>query len=191
MKKWLFIAICCLALSLSACGGTGGRGNLANADPSKILVAYFSCTNHTKDVAEKVAEATGGTLYAIAPAEPYTDADLDYGDSSTRATVEQRDPDARPEIKGSVSDMDTFDVVYLGYPIWWGEAPKIVYTFLEAYDFSGKTVIPFCTSGSSGIEGSLPELKALTSGATWLAGKRFASNTTQNAVQTWLNGLTD
>ena len=189
MKKWLFIATCCLALSLSACGGTGGRENLANADPSKILVAYFSCTNHTKDVAEKVAEATGGTLYEIVPEVPYTAADLNYGDSTTRATQEQRDPSARPEISGNVENMAQYDVVFLGYPIWFGEAPKIIYTFLEAYDFSGKTIVPFCTSGSSGIGPSAENMHGLAGGATWLAGRRFSASASKGDIESWVNGL--
>lgn len=124
------------------------------------------------------------------PAEPYTAEDLNYGDSSTRATAEQHNPDARPQIEGSVSDMGTFDVVYLGYPIWWGAAPKIIYTFLEAYDFSGKTVVPFCTSGSSPIGSSATDLHPLAPQATWLSGRRFSSSTTQDAVRSWLDELT-
>ena len=161
----------------------------ANTQTSNILVAYFSATGTTKGVAEMIATATGGTLYEIVPKIPYTAEDLRYSDSSTRATKEQRDPASRPEIEGSVSDMGGFDVVYLGYPIWWGEAPKIIYTFLESYDFAGKTIVPFCTSGSSGIEGSLPELKAIASGATVLSGKRFSSPS-QKEVEEWVRGLT-
>ncbi len=157
-------------------------------DPSHILVAYFSCTNHTEGIAEKIAAVTGGTLYEIVPQEPYTAADLDYG-TDCRANREQSNPSSRPQIEGSISDMGTFDVVFLGYPIWWGEAPKIIYTFLESYDFSGKTIIPFCTSGSSPIGSSATNLHSLAEGATWLEGARFSSGASQNAVGEWVDSL--
>ncbi len=156
-------------------------------EESGILVAYFSATGTTKSVAEMLAEAADGTLYEIVPAVPYTAADLNYSDHSTRATREQNDPAARPDISGEI-DMESYDIVLLGYPIWWGRAPKIVYTFLESYDFSGKTIIPFCTSGSTPIGGSLSELQALTEGATWLDGRRFSSPT-QSEAEEWVNGL--
>ncbi len=155
---------------------------------ANILVAYFSATGTTRGVAEKIAKATGGTLFEIVPAVPYTAADLDYG-TDCRANREQRDDAARPEIKSSVSDMGAFDVVYLGYPIWWSKAPKIIYTFLESYDFSGKTIVPFCTSGSSSINGSLSEIQALASGSTWLSGRRFEGNVAQSNVETWVNSF--
>ncbi len=153
-----------------------------------VLVAYFSATGTTRGVAESIAEATGGVLYEIVPEVPYTADDLNYGDSTTRATQEQRDPSARPQIDGGVADMGEYDVIFLGYPIWWGKAPKIIYTFLESYEFAGKTVVPFCTSGSSGIEGSLSDLKAIASGATWLAGRRIAGGSA-SGIQDWIDGL--
>ncbi len=159
------------------------------AETSNILVAYFSATGTTKGVAEKIAVASGGELHEIVPMTLYTAEDLRYSDHSTRATVEQNDPDARPEINGTVTDMDRYEVIYLGYPIWWSRAPKIIYTFLESYDFSGKTIVPFCTSGSSPIEGSLGDLKGLTTDATWLPGKRFDASASQNDIQEWINAL--
>ena len=155
----------------------------------RILVAYFSATGTTKGVAEKIAAVTGGELYEIVPAVPYTQEDLNYSNSTTRATAEQRDPDARPEIKDGIADMDSFDVVFLGYPIWWSKAPKIIYTFLESYDFSGKTIVPFCTSGSSPISGSLSDIQALASDAIWLSGERFSGSSTQDTVRNWINSL--
>ena len=154
-----------------------------------ILIAYFSCTGTTKGVAEKIASVTGGDLYRIEPAVPYTAADLEYSNSSSRATSEQRTPSARPAISGSVEDMARYSVVFLGYPIWWGEAPKIMYTFLETYDFSGKTIVPFCTSGSSQIGNSAVNLKKSASGATWLGGQRFAASVTAEQLESWVGGL--
>ncbi len=162
----------------------------ADTQTSNILIAYFSATGNTEKVAGYIAEATSGTLYEIVPQVPYTQEDLNYNDSTTRATVEQHDPNARPAINGSVENMASYDVIFLGYPIWHGAAPKIIYTFLESYSFSGKTIIPFCTSASSSIGSSANNLHTLVSGATWLAGERFSSNAAQSAVQTWLNGLT-
>lgn len=122
------------------------------------------------------------------PEIPYTDADLNYGSSSSRTSAEDRDPSARPEISGSVENMDSYDVVFLGYPIWFGSAPKIVYTFLESYDFSGKTIIPFCTSASSSMGSSASDLHGLTDDAVWQSGMRFAASSTQSDVENWLNG---
>ncbi len=155
---------------------------------ASILVAYFSATGTTKGVAEKIADVTGGTLFEIVPAVPYTAADLDYG-TDCRANREQSDETARPQIESSVADMGAFDVVYLGYPIWWSKAPKIIYTFLESYEFAGKTIIPFCTSGSSPISGSLSDIQALASDATWLSGRRFSGGAAQSVVAEWVNSL--
>jgi len=153
----------------------------------KTLVAYFSATGNTKAIAEKVQLATGGDLFEIVPAQPYTGADLNYN-TDCRANAEQNDAAARPAIAGDcvVEDMDAYDVVFLGYPIWWGIPPKIMRTFVESYDLSGKTVVPFCTSGGSGFsDAGLPELAP---GAHWLAGKRL-NGAVQAAVEEWVAGL--
>lgn len=152
---------------------------------AKVLVAYFSATNMTKGVAEKIAVSTGGNLYSITPAVPYTSADLNYN-TDCRANREQNNPTARPEISGSVKNMEQYSIVFIGYPIWWGQAPKIIYTFLESYDFSGKTIIPFCTSASSGMGSSATNLSGLTMGATWKDGRRFSSSATQSQVDDWI-----
>lgn len=149
----------------------------------KVLVAYFSATGNTRPVAEKVAEVTGGDLFEIVPAQPYTAADLNYN-TDCRANAEQNDPNARPAIRNKVADMGQYDAVLIGYPIWWGRAPKIIHTFLETYDLSGKTVATFCTSGSSGHEDAT--LRGYEPEATWLEGRRF-SGTSQ--VEEWVNGL--
>ncbi len=182
-------ATCCFALALSACGGNDGKEKLGDAAPSEILVAYFSCTGNTERAAEYVADATGGTLYEIVPEQPYTADDLDYR-ADCRANVEQNDETARPAIGGTSANMADYRVVFLGYPIWWSEAPKIMYTFLESYDFSGKTIVPFCTSGSSGIGSSAENMHGSASGATWLTGKRFSSSVSKADVEDWIDSLT-
>ena len=165
-----------------------GATQKADGD-GKVLVAYFSATGSTAGIAKHIADATGAMLYEIRPETPYTSADLNYSDSSTRATREQNDASARPAIAGKVENMANYDVVFLGYPIWWGQAPKILYTFVESYSFDGKTVIPFCTSGSSGIGSSATNLQKSTSGANWLAGNRFSAGAPRESVVSWINGL--
>ena len=159
------------------------------ATETKVLVAYFSATGTTKGVAGHIADGLNADLYEIVPEEPYTDADLNYNDNSSRSTVEMNDSDARPEISGSVENMDQYDIVFLGYPIWWSDAPRIMSTFVESYDFSGKTVVPFCTSGGSGIGSSASNLEKLTSGAAWLDGKRLNGSDSQDTVMEWINSL--
>lgn len=156
---------------------------------AKVLVAYFSATNTTEGVAEHIANGLNADLYEIVPEEPYTEADLNYNDDNSRSTIEMNDPSARPAISGSVENMEQYDIVFIGYPIWWGEAPRIVSTFMESYDFSGKTIVPFCTSGGSGIGSSDSNLEQLTSGADWLAGRRLNGSDSEETVMEWVNGL--
>ena len=160
-----------------------------DAQEHKILVAYFSATGTTKGVAVHIANGLNADIYAIVPEEPYTDADLDYNDNNSRTTIEMNDPNARPVISGSVENMEQYDTVFIGYPIWWGEAPRIVSTFMESYDFSGKTIVPFCTSGGSGIGSSASNLESFTSGATWLDGRRLNGSDSQDTVMEWVNSL--
>jgi len=155
----------------------------------KVLVACFSCTGTTEKIAGYIADELDAAMFQIHPETPYTSADLNYSDSSTRATREQNDPAARPAISGTVEDMDDYDVIFLGYPIWWGQAPKILYTFVESYDLSGKTIVPFCTSGSSGIGSSAANLSKSAPDAIWLAGRRFSGSASRDAVGEWIKGL--
>ena len=155
----------------------------------KVLVAYFSATGTTKGVAEHIANGLNADIYEIVPEDPYTDADLNYNDNNSRTTIEMNDPNARPAISGSVENMEQYDIIFVGYPIWWGEAPRIVSTFIESYDFSGKTIVPFCTSGGSGIGSSASNLERLTSGATWLDGRRLNGSDSQDTVMEWVNSL--
>ena len=159
------------------------------AEETKVLVAYFSATGTTEGVAEHIANGLNADIYEIVPENPYTDADLNYNDNNSRTTIEMNDPSARPAISGSVDNMDQYTIVFLGYPIWWGEAPRIVSTFLESYDFSGKTIVPFCTSGGSGMGSSATNLEQFTSGATWLDGQRLNGGDSQDTVMEWVNGL--
>ena len=155
----------------------------------KVLVAYFSATGTTKGVAEHIANGLNADIYEIVPEDPYTAADLNYNDNNSRTTIEMNDPNARPAISGSVENMEQYDIIFVGYPIWWGEAPRIVSTFMESYDFSGKTIVPFCTSGGSGIGSSASNLERLTSGATWLDGRRLNGSDSQDTVMEWVNSL--
>ena len=159
------------------------------AADGKVLVVVFSATGTTKAVAEKIAAIEGADLYEIIPVEPYTEADLNYNDRSSRSMTEQNDKSVRPEIAGESLDLTGYTRVYVGYPIWCAEEPRIMDTFAESYDFSGLTVIPFCTSGSSGIGKSGRNLaeKALT--GTWLEGKRFPGSATEADVQKWIESL--
>ena len=158
------------------------------SDDNDVLVAYFSCTNTTKAVAEDIASITGGTLFRIEPEQTYSSADLNYN-SDCRANREQNDPRSRPAIKHQIKDLDKYGIVFIGYPIWWGEAPRIISTFLESGDFKGKTIIPFCTSHSSGIGSSDANLHSLVSEADWKPGKRFSSGTNKKEIENWVESL--
>lgn len=155
-----------------------------------ILIAYFSATNRTEGVANQIKATLGdeADVYEILAETPYTSADLNYN-TDCRANREQNDPNARPAITGRVENMEQYDVIFLGYPIWWGQAPKIMYTFVEAYDLSGKIIVPFCTSGSSGIGSSATNLAEVTIRATWLDGQRFSGGTSSDDVKSWVDGL--
>ncbi len=150
--------------------------NELSAGQSDTLVVYFSCTGTTKGLAEAVAKELNADLYEIVPEEPYTSEDLDYNDKQSRSTKEMNDSSSRPAISGRIENMEQYKRIILAYPIWWGEAPRILSTFVESYDFSGKTVIPFCTSGSSGIGSSADKLETLAGSGTWQKGKRFGGS---------------
>ena len=155
-------------------------------ETNNILVAYFSATGTTKTLAGYAAEYLNADLYEIVPKQPYTDEDLAYY-TGGRADKEQNDPSIRPAISGSVENMEKYDTILLGYPIWYGQAPRIISTFLESYDFSGKTILPFCTSHSSDIGSSDTDLHSLAANANWLKGKRFASDTSKEIIKKWLD----
>lgn len=137
----------------------------------KKLVAYFSASGVTKSVAERIAAAAGADLYEIRPAEPYTREDLNWMDKKSRSTLEMNDPGSRPEIAEPVKDMEQYQTIWVGFPVWWYVEPRIVDTFLESYDFSGKTLIPFATSGGSGIGKAQKSLEEHCPSAEWREGK--------------------
>lgn len=152
---------------------------------SKLLVAYFSASGVTKKVAEKLAQEIGANLFEIKPEAPYTNADLDWQNKKSRSSVEMNDKSCRPAISSKVADMAQYQTVFIGFPIWWYREPSIIDTFMEAYDFSGKTVIPFATSGGSGMGSSGENMQALAPGAKVMSGKRLMTNTSGKELADW------
>lgn len=200
-----------LILSLAACGGNtktaettaantneksavqetekqaaGSETGETTSGTSKVLVAYFSATGTTKGVAEKIASLENADLYEIVPAQPYSSDDLNWNDSNSRSTIEQNDKTIRPEIGSEKISLDGYSTIYLGFPIWWGEEPRIMDTFVESYDFTGKTVIPFCTSGGSGIGSSGDNLKSNAGSGNWKNGDRLDAGISDTELQSWL-----
>ena len=159
------------------------------ASDNDTLVIYFSRTGNTEKIAEYLIELTNADSYVIEAAVPYSDADIKYQDDNCRANKEQNDKSVRPEIANPIASIDSYDTIFLGYPIWWGQEPRIIDTFLESYDFSDKTVIPFCTSASSGIATSEKNIKALVPIGNQLEGRRFSSGATKEDVKAWYDTL--
>ena len=156
---------------------------------SKKLVAYFSASGVTAQVAKKLAEAVGADLFEIAPKVPYTKADLDWMDAKSRSTVETKDPGSRPELAAVLPNAADYDTVYVGFPIWWYVAPTIVNTFLESIDLSGKTVVPFATSGGSGMGKTNEHLAPSCKGAKLLNGKVFKRSVSREELAAWAERL--
>ena len=152
---------------------------------SRKLVAYFSTSGVTAKVAEKLSEAIGADLYAIEPEVPYTDADLNWMDKQSRSTIEMQDPTSRPKIAGKRDNMDDYDTIFVGFPIWWYVAPTIINTFLESYDLTGKTIIPFATSGGSGMGNTNEKLETSCPGAALLNGSILQMNASSAELASW------
>ena len=210
-KITALFTIVILVLSLAACGGntdtqitqsqpdtsatqnqpdeTTGTAAEPVTNTGKTLVVYFSATGTTKSVAEKIAALENADLYEIKAAQEYTDADLNWHDSGSRTTLEQNDKSVRPEIGSERISLEGYEKIYIGYPIWWGEEPRIMDTFVESYDFSGVTVIPFCTSGGSGVGRSGQNLADNAGTGNWLDGQRFNGSVTEAELQSWIDGL--
>lgn len=155
---------------------------------NKSLVLYFSATNNTEQIAKYISEITSSDILEIIPKDVYTNEDLDYNNNNSRANREQNDEKARPEISNKL-DLENYDIIYLGYPIWWEEEPRIILTLLDNYNLENKTIIPFCTSGGSGIELSVNNIRNYNNKLNVLDGKRFSSNSSKEEVITWINSL--
>lgn len=192
MKKIFIILTALLTISLSVCipALCSPTRNLSqkktNANmKQKVLVAYFSASGTTKGVAQQLAEVAGADLHEIKPEQPYTDADLDWNNKQSRSSVEMQDKQSRPAITNKLPNMQDYDVVYVGFPIWWYTCPTIINTFMEAYDFNGKTVIPFATSGGSSIKKACEDLKAAYPNVTWKEGK-LLNRASKADIQKWI-----
>ncbi len=185
-KVILYITVFVMLFILTGCGDKKETvdTNFVNSN-SNSVVLYFSATGTTKKIAERIAGKLGSDIIEIIPKEKYKDEDLDYN-SDCRANREQNDSKARPEIKNKI-DISKYDTIYLGYPIWWGTNPKIILTLLDSYDFTGKTIIPFCTSGSTDITGSVEALRNYNSKLNIKDGKRFSSSDSDEVITKFIN----
>ena len=188
MKKVIiFVAVA----AILSCGfmlfknNNGGEVMAEAKSNKKVLVAYFSASGTTAKVANKLSKAVGADLFEIKPAQPYTSADLDWTDKKSRSSVEMNDRNSRPAIANKVADMSKYDVVFVGFPIWWYREPSIIDTFMESYDFSGKQVVPFATSGGSGMGDSGSIMQKLAPKAKVDSGKRFSSGVSEADLKTW------
>ena len=213
MTKWMKISALALVLALmfalTACAGAPSgssspsqteqqttaadtkqqdttAGEQTTTTGGKTLVVFFSATGTTKGVAEQIAAVTNADTYEILAAQPYTEADLNWNDQNSRTTLEQNDKSVRPAIGSDDVKLDSYSTVFIGYPIWWGEEPRIMDTFVESHDFNGKTVVPFCTSGGSGIGSSGSNLAANAGSGNWLEGERLSSS---SDIAGWISGL--
>ena len=187
MKKIIMMLPVLMAICLSACSQSKTNKKVNN-EMKKTLVAYFSASGTTKGVAQQLAEVAGADLHEIMPEQPYTDADLDWNDKQSRSSVEMQDKQSRPAIKDKLQNMQDYDVVYVGFPIWWYTCPTIINTFMEAYDFQGKTVIPFATSGGSSIKKACEDLKAAYPNVDWKEGK-LLNQASKAELQKWVDAM--
>lgn len=201
MKKIISVILCLgLAFCVTACGGNTADDRLSASSSSpensktetvsggKTLVVYYSATGSTKAVAEKIAMTLNADIFELVPEKPYTSADLNWSDDNSRVSLEHSDESKREValVKSTPDNWEQYDTVYVGYPIWWGIAAWPVNGFVKANDFTGKTVIPFCTSASSGIGESDKQLKAMAKNGDWKDGKRFSSSASDSDIENWL-----
>ncbi len=183
----LFLMICLMSV---LCGFSVVCAQQAEQSPVEerdVLVIYFSATGTTKGVAEKIAALTDADIFEIVPAEPYTSADLNWNDRNSRTSVETDDPSCRPEIDGEPVDLEGYSTIFIGYPIWWGDIPRIMSTFVESCDFGEITMIPFCTSASSGVGQSDKHLEEQAGSGKWLKGTRLQGNISEEALKSWIS----
>ncbi|CVI67546.1 flavodoxin [Clostridiales bacterium CHKCI001] len=218
MKKIISVFITCiLLLSLTACGNGSSNEESSNSSSEQTpapsveaqesdssseinvseleeatgnaLVVYFSATGNTRTVAQTLSQMQNVELYEIVPEQPYTEEDLDYNNDSCRANLEQNDETARPAISGNIENIEDYDVIYVGFPIWWGTMPKILNTFFDTYDLSGKTIAPFCTSGGSGISRAVQTIEELEPSAVITEGLRTEPENASTDLTEWLNTI--
>ena len=201
-RRCLLILFVVLSLFLSACSKAPQEKEeeplqeenkkeeiKAETAEEKTLVVVFSATGTTLGVAQKIASIEDADLYEIKAAEPYSDADLNWNDSNSRTTKEQNDASVRPQIASEALSLEGYTKIYVGYPIWWGEEPRIMDTFVESYDFKDITMIPFCTSSSSGIGRSGKNLQENSGSGHWLEGKRFAGSVSEADLASWIESM--
>lgn len=192
MTAGFIILSVALIFVLTACGSEKKKvaSEVGSASvENSVAVVYFSATGTTKGIARKIADVLDAETFEIVPKEAYSSDDLDYNEDSCRANQEMNDESSRPGIENDLSSVKEFDRIYIGYPIWWGTAPRIIQTFLDTNDLSGKTVYLFCTSGSSGIEESVRDLQKLYPDVNIVSGKRFEAGASEDEVKDWLDEL--
>lgn len=205
LSALLVAAMLLLAGVLAGCSSGGSSGGSSQATPTptsssatptssnhKVLVAYYSATGNTERVAEVIANSTGGTLFAITPQQPYSGDDLDYNNQNSRVNTEHDNADSVDValVQVTPDDFARYDTVFIGYPIWWGDPSWVLKNFVADNDFTGKTVVPFCTSSSSPLGGSATHLKEMGNGSgAWLDGQRFSSSASDGEVESWVRGL--
>ena len=178
----LFLMICLMSVLCAFSAVYAQQAEQSPVEERDVLVIYFSATGTTKGVAEKIAALTDADIFEIVPAEPYTSADLNWNDRNSRTSVETDDPSCRPEIDGEPVDLEGYSTIFSGYPIWWGDIPRIMSTFVESCDFGEITMIPFCTSASSGVGQSDKHLEEQAGSGKWLKGTRLQGNITEEAL---------
>ena len=188
MNKIILTLAAAMTMNFAACAQNKGDGNMQT--DNKQLIVYFSATGTTARAARTIADVTGGTLYEIVPQQAYTSDDLDWNDRQSRSSVEMNNPQARPVLKDTKLDVAAYDVIFIGYPIWWNQAPRIINTFIESHDLNGKTLVPFATSGGSGISNSVRELRKIYPDLEWRDGK-LLNGASRNSIQNWVGDVTE
>lgn len=199
--KKLFFIIIAVILMLTACQKDNPEKSQSDLEETKemtagvkmehpeTLVVYFSATGTTRNIAEKITAIVNADIYEIIPKEPYSKEDLDWKNSESRSTIEQNDSTVRPKIGSEVISLDGYKTIYIGYPIWWGEEPRIMDTFVESYSFNGIKVIPFCTSGGSEVGNSGKNLEKIAGSGDWVEGKRFEGDVSESELSVWIESL--
>ncbi len=182
MDKIILTFAAAMAMCFAACAQDKGEKCMQTGN--RPLVVYFSATGTTARAARMIADITGGTLYGIVPQQAYTSDDLDWNDRRSRSSVEMNDPQSRPALKDAKADIADYDIIFIGYPIWWNQAPRIINTFIESYELKGKTLIPFATSGGSGIGNSVEELRKTYPVLDWQDGK-LLNGAGPDAIRNW------